>query len=467
MLDDVRFGLVSTVITKDLSRFGRNHIEMGIYTDILFSEMDVRFIAIHDGVDTFYGESDFAPLRNIMNEWVSRDTSNKVRAVIKARAAAGERLCNCPPYGYKVNPKDSKQWRIDENAAIIVRRIFQWCMTGLGPAQIARRLREEKVYTPTVYFHKQGRKTTNQLPRDYYCWSGSTVARILERQEYLGHTVNFKTYRKSYKDAKTRLNPPEEWLVLENTHDPIIEKEIFEIVQRLRQTKRRPTRMGDIPLFSGLMECADCGRKMYFCRSISLTKNQECYVCSGSRKTPQLCSTHYIREVTLEQRVLDNLNYVLGLVKADRVGFMESILNSSLEKRKQEVIFQKSELSQLEGRVVELDSIIKQVYEDGVFGRLPSERFQTLLAAYEMEQSVLKGRVGIVSAKLNQDETEVINVERFLEALAKFEADPTLKPDVVRELVFKIAVHAPDKRTGKRAQALDIYYNFGINCLKQ
>lgn len=324
-----------------------------------------------------------------------------------------------------------------------------------------------KIYTPTVYFHKQGRKTTNQLPRDYYCWSGSTVARILDRLEYLGHTVNFKTYRKSYKDVKTRLNPPEEWMVIKHTHEPIIENDIFEIVQRLRQTRRRPTLMGNIPLFSGLMECADCGRKMYFCRSISLSENQECYVCSGSRKTPQLCSAHYIREVTLEQRVLENLNYVLGLVKADRVGFIESILHSSMDKRKQEVVFQKSELAQLECRIAELDNIIKHIYEGNVFGRLPNERFQMLLAGYETEQSVLKGRVGIVSAKLNQDETEVANVERFLKALAIFEADPTLKPDVLRELVFKIAVHAPDKRTGKKTQEIDIYYNFGINCIKE
>ena len=266
LVEKIENGEVATLIVKDMSRLGRDYLRVGLYTDVLFPEKGVRFIAISNGVDSAnQQENDFTPFLNIINEWYCRDTSKKIRAVMKSKGEAGEHLCTNPPYGYMKDPDNKKRWLVDETAAGVVKRIFALCLDGYGPSQIARILKEDKVLTPTVHFLQTGRATRNTPPDNLYSWTGDTIADILERPEYQGHTVNFKTYKQSYKSKKTCYNPIEKQLVFENTHEAIIDVDTWERVQELRKNKRRPTRTGKTNLFSGIVRCADCGEKLYYC----------------------------------------------------------------------------------------------------------------------------------------------------------------------------------------------------------
>ena len=263
LLERIENGKVSALIVKDMSRLGRDYLKVGFYTEVLFVEKGVRFIAINNGIDSAnQTDSDFTPFLNIINEWYAKDTSKKIRAVMKSKGEAGEHLCTNPPYGYMKDPDNKKRWIVDEAAAEVVKRIFTLCLEGFGPSQIARILKEDKVITPTIHFQQTGRATRNTPPDNPYHWTGDTVADILERPEYQGHTVNFKTYKESYKSKKTCYNPKEKQLVFENTHEAIIDADTWERVQELRKNKRRPTRTGKTNLFSGIVRCADCGEKL-------------------------------------------------------------------------------------------------------------------------------------------------------------------------------------------------------------
>ena len=266
MIADVEAGKVKRVIVKDMSRLGRDYLQVGMYTEIFFPEHDVHFIAVNDGVDSNQEDNEFTPFRNIINEWYAKDTSKKIRAVKRSKGMAGEHIGSHPPYGYMKNPENKKEWIIDEEAAEVVREIFRLCVGGYGPTRIAHILTERKILCPTYYALEKGGKPRTALPADKYTWNGPVVAKILDRMDYLGHTVNFKTHVKSYKVHKTIYNSPDQWKVFEGTHEAIIDKETFEIVQKIRAGKRRPTRMGEMPMFSGLLYCADCGRKLSFHR---------------------------------------------------------------------------------------------------------------------------------------------------------------------------------------------------------
>lgn len=458
MMTDIEAGLVGMVVVKDMSRFGRNYLEVGLYTEIRFPEMGVRFVAVNDGVDSDdQMGNDFTPFRNIINEWYAKDTSKKIRAVFRNKGMSGQRLGVHAPYGY-IKGEDG-HLLLDEETAPVVKLIFQLCVEGNGPGKIARMLREREIPTPgTIIFQRTGR--TNHYYPDSPCrWSEETIQQILEQDAYIGRTTNFKTTRLSYKSKKTILNPPDKWAVFENTHEAIIDNETWAIVQKIRAQRNRPTRLGEMGLFSGVAYCADCGARMYHHRCKTLTKEQENYTC-GNYRSRKPCTAHYIRAVVLEELVLQNLQRVVAYAQEDEDEFVRRVMENKTAVQKAEREQARRKLEKQERRIGELDRIIQQLYEDRVAGALSAERFAKLSEGYEKEQEALKQ-----SSKELQDivaavETQAVNVQSFLKIVRKYTAPTELTPALLREFVEKVVVHAPDKSSGQRIQRIDVHYNF-------
>lgn len=467
MMEDVEAGRVKTIIIKDMSRFGRDYLKVGFYTEVLFPEKGIRFIAINNGIDSEnQQDSDFTPFLNIINEWYAKDTSKKIRAVMRSKAQAGEPLTSNPPYGYIKDPEDPKHWIIDEEAAEVVRRIFRMCMDGIGPQKIAAALERDKVMVPTAYAQSKGRKTACKTPvKSPYFWNSRTVCKILDKLEYIGHTVNFRTFRKSYKQKKKLDNAPENWLIFENTHEAIIDECTFETVQRLRENKRRPVKQDTPPLFSGLLVCADCGQKLYFSRGKSLTREQENYFCSSYRRRTMDCTAHYIRAVVLEKLVRDDLRSVMAFVQEREDEFFRLTMETTLQEQQQVTAQKKRDLIAANSRIAELDMFIKRIYEDNVRGKISDDRFIKMTAAYEAEQKDLEAIAKELEAELSKQEKHSINLDQFVEAVKRNMDFSELTPTMLNELIEKIVIHAPDKSSGKRVQQVDIYYNFGVGML--
>ena len=443
-----------------MSRLGRDYLKVGFYTEVLLVEKGVRFIAINNGIDSAnQTDSDFTPFLNIINEWYAKDTSKKIRAVMKSKGEADEHLCTNPPYGYMKDPDNKKRWIVDEAAAEVVKRIFTLCLEGFGPPQIARILKEDKVITPTIHFQQTGRATRNTPPDNPYHWTGDTVADILERPEYQGHTVNFKTYKQSYKSKKTCYNPKEKQLVFENTHEAIIDKETFEIVQKIRSGKRRPTKMGDMPMFSGLLYCADCGSKMTFHRQMAQSAEKHNFVCSNYRHNSKSCTMHYIRNVVVEQIVLENLKEVIRYVSDYEDEFVQMVMDTDMRQRNKELLQKKKRLTEIHSRIQELDKIFQRIYEDNISGKLSDERFMKLSRGYEEEQHTLQEEQTSLEKELQKEEKQSVDVKQFLSVVRKYTNLTELTPEIVHEFIDKIIVHAPDKSSGKRLQEIEIIYN--------
>ena len=339
MIADIEAGLVKRVIIKDMSRLGRDYLQVGMYTEIMFPEHDIHFIAVNDGVDSTQGDNEFTPFRNIINEWYAKDTSKKIRAVMKVKGNAGEHLTTLPPYGYMKSPDNKKLWVRDEEAAAVVYEIGLYVMDGFGPSQIARKLTERRILTPAAYYASSGRKASNIKRGLPYAWDASTVADIMDRwREYLGHTVNFKTRKKSYKSKKVIHNPESEWLIFENTHDPIWTEAIADAARAARQTRRRPTKMGEMGMFSGMMFCADCGSVMYQCRATNFRREQEYYLCAGYRKSRDFCGqTHSIRTVILEELILENLREIVSFASRSKDEFVRLVMDNDLRQRDRDI----------------------------------------------------------------------------------------------------------------------------------
>ena len=458
MIGDIEAGLVNMVIVKDMSRFGRNYLEVGLYTEIRFPEMGVRFIAVNDGVDSDdQMGNDFTPFRNIINEWYAKHTSKKIRAVFRNKGMSGQRLAVNAPYGY-IKGEDG-HLLVDEETAPVVELIFQLCVEGNGPGKIARMLKEREIPTPgTITFQRTG-QTSRYFPDDPCRWNPATVLSILGQDAYLGRTTNFKTTKLSYKSKKTVINSPDKWAVFEGTHEAIIDKETWEIVQKSREHRRRPTKMGEMGLFSGLAYCADCGAKLYHHRSITLTKEQESYICSNYQSRKK-CTAHYIRAVVLEQLVLQNLQRVVAYAQEDENEFVRRVMENKTAVQRAEQEQAKRKLEKQERRISELDRIIQQLYEDRVSGALSAERFAKLSGGYEKEQEELKQSAKELQAIVNTIETQAVNVQSFLKIVRKYTAPTELTPALLREFVEKIVVHAPDKSSGHRTQRIDVHYNF-------
>lgn len=413
MMADIEDGKVATVITKDLSRLGRDYLKTGELIEMVFPDYDVRYIAVNDNVDTAKSENELLAFKNIFNDWYARDCSKKIRAVFRAKGQSGKHLCP-PVYGYKKSDTDKNLWVIDEPAAEVVRKIFKLCIAGYGPVQIARILTEQGIPTPTAYALSQGRDNGRHNAKTYR-WGANTITHILERLEYCGHTVNFRTKMKSYKVHKIVYNPQDEWQIFENTQEPIISQQTFDLVQELRKHKRRPQKMQTVNPFAGMVYCADCGEKMYLSRRKNERPEQEHMRCSTYAKEQNKCTVHYIRTCVLNEIVLGELN-----------------------------------------------KLFTRLYEDNVLGRLSDERFTMMSAGYEEEQAKLKATVAELTAFVETAEQKSSDVTAFLKVVHKYEHIETLTPEIMHELIDKIIVHEPNKSSGKRVQDVEIHFRFDV-----
>ena len=459
MIADVEAGKVKRIIVKDMSRLGRDYLQVGMYTEIFFPEHDVHFIAVNDGVDSNQEDNEFTPFRNIINEWYAKDTSKKIRAVKRSKGMAGEHIGSHPPYGYMKNPENKKEWIVDEEAAEVVREIFRLCVEGYGPTRIAHILSERKILCPTYYALEKGGKPRTTLPADRYAWNAPVVAKILDRMDYLGHTVNFKTHIKSYKNHKKIDNSPDEWKVFEGTHEAIIEKETFEIVQKIRAGKRRPTRMGEMPMFSGLLYCADCGSRMTFHRETNASPDSYNFCCGNYRSSTSTCSMHYIRNVVVERIVLENLKEVIHYVSNYEDEFVRMVMDADMRQKDRELARKKRRLVEIQKRIGELDMIFQRIYEDNITGKLSDERFMKMSKGYEAEQHTLQDEADMIQDELQQEEKKSVDVKRLLAVVKKYTDLTELTPEILREFVDRIIVHAPDKSSGRRLQEIEIIYN--------
>ncbi len=458
MIRLVEAGKVKTVIVKDMSRMGRDYLKVGYYTESFFAERDIRYIAINDGVDSDKGDNDFTPFRNLFNDFYARDTSKKIRAVMRAKGNAGEHLCTNPPYGYMKDPADKKKWIVDEEAAKIVKRIFDLCIAGKGPMQIAKLLTAQHVLTVKAHYAQRDGKP---LPEKPYQWSPKSVAGILERPEYTGCTVNFKTYSKSHKLKKRLHNAPENQRIFSNTQPAIIDEQVFARVQELRENKRRPAKQAERQgLFSGLLYCADCGSKLHFATGKNMTPQQDCYRCSRYKSNTGDCTMHFIREETLKQFVLQRIFDVTALFFDDAMAFEEAAKKQRFQEAEKEAKRRKREISQAEKRIVELDRIFKRIYEDDISGAISHERFLKLSADYEAEQKELTEQVKTWREAVETFEQDQADFASFAAIVRKYVGIRELTPTIVNEFVKKIIVYAPDKSSGHRRQKVELVWNF-------
>ena len=463
MLAEIEAGRVGILLTKDLSRLGRNSAMVGLYTTYTFPQNGVRYIAINDGFDTsdqFSLNNDMAGIRNWFNEFFARDTSRKIRAVNKAKGERGVPLTVNAPYGYMKDPADPKHWIVDPEAAAIVKRIFSMCMEGRGPSQIATQLTNERVLNPSAYKCRKGTPGSGRQPEDPYCWSSGTVVRILERREYTGCTVNFRTYTNSIWDRKQRRNPPEKQLVFPDTHEAIIEEDVFERVQAIRQKRHRRTKTGISTMFSGLVYCADCGARMHYNAKGNGREDQAFFECSTYHKRKGDCSGHYIREAVLSQMVLKHIQAVTGFILFHENHFRR-VMHEQHEARSQEEIRSlRKQLERAEKRIAELKRLFMKTYEDNAAGRLNDERYEMLSTAYETEQKQLEVEVMRIGETISRQEQQAESLEQFIRRIKSraMEIDH-LDGTILHELIERIEVGAPDKSSGRRVQHIHIRYS--------
>ena len=449
---------VSTLIVKDLSRLGREYSYMGRLQDFIFSAYDVRFIAINDDVDSAKGENDFAVFKNVFIDYYAKDTSKKIRAVVKMRGEAGEHIASNPPYGYIKDPENKKKWIVDEESVKVVRRSFDLCIAGKGPMQIAKILTADKVLTVTAY---NARQKGWAMPDNLYQWCAKSVAGILERQEYTGCTVNFKTYTKYLKFKKRMENPKENQRVFEDTQSAIIERGQWERVQALRANKRRPTKTGKTSIFSGLVYCADCGAKLYYCTCNTYRDDsQDHFVCSNYKSNTGSCKIHYIREVTLYKRVLECIQGTLTYVRLFRDDFTQEMLAQDEASRKAELAQKRKALSGAQKRMEDLDKIIQRLYEDFVLGKLSDLRSQKLSAQYEAEQAEIQHLAISLEREIENEAGQIADVGRFLQLADRYSDLQDLDASTVNELIEKIVIHSPEKIGGKKHVTIEIYFTY-------
>ncbi|GER69776.1 recombinase [Weizmannia acidilactici] len=457
----VEEGRIGTIIVKDMSRLGRDYLKVGYYTEVLFPGSDIRFIAINNNVDSAnQQDSDFTPFLNIINEWYAKDTSKKIRAVFKSKGQSGKPLCTNPPYGYIKDPEDKTRWIVDEEAAKVVREAFRLCMQGYGPSQIAKEFTRRRIMNPTAHARKNGINIPdNRGHDDDYVWRGSTIVHMLSRQEYLGHTVNFKTYRKSYKQKKQMKNDPSEWMIFKNTHEAIIEESVFEVVQRIRDGRRRLTPMGEMPLLSGMMFCADCGNKLYQVRGRGWEHEKEYFVCATYRKIKGGCSSHQIRNAVVEELLLDGIRRVTAFARECEEDFVEMVTKKTRSELDKSMRDSRRESEQAQARIAKLDEIIQRLYEDNIEGKISDERFAKMTANYEAEQQALEKRVTELKSIMTEDKESALNVDHFLSLVRKYTDIKELTAEIIREFVEKIYVYKAERIDGRRVQRIKIVWN--------
>ena len=461
MISDMENGEIGIIVTKDLSRLGRNQLHTGLYIEERFPMFGVRYIAINDNVDTDSSESnDLMPFKNLFNEWFIRDTSRKIRAVLKAKAERGERLGTRTPYGYRKDP-DTKKLIVDEEAAAIVRRIFAMCAGGSGPSQIARILKKEQILTPTMYAYTRYGITHTCLDTAHpYNWSDSAIANLLENEIYLGNTVNMKYSTKSYKDKRRVEHPREECMVFENTHPALITREVWDMVQRVRKNKRRLTKMEEQNKYSGLVFCADCGSNMVLHRAHTMSASYNHFTCRTYKKDGEACTGHYIRECVLDEIVLEDLRRVTSAAREHPEKFAAYIGSKQSAELQREIRRQEKELAAMRKRKAELDAIFKKLYEDSVLGRITTEQFQMLSGSYTEEQNLITVGIPQKENEIQRLRETVSGTDSFLDKAKRYTDITELTPELLRLFIERIVVHEKEVKWSKHApQTVEIYYN--------
>ncbi len=480
MIAGIEDGSIVTVIVKDMSRIGRDYLQVGFYTEVMFKEKEVHFIAIANGVDNQKRESsEFAPFLNIMNEWYIRDSSRKVTTVLRARGMEGKHTTNNAIYGYRKSEEDKNQWVIDEEAAEVVRRIYRMSLEGKGPYEIARILSEEQIERPSYYLAKRGLGTcrSNNNTATPYVWRGATVSDILSKPEYMGHTVNFRSYKESYKDKRAKKTPKEDWVIFKNTQEAIVSEEMWNKVQGLRKTARRTDTVGEANPFTGLLYCADCGAKMYNHRGgAGRARNwkgelngkrrpdRDEYNCSTYNLSRQSydkqCSQHYIRTEVVRKLVLETIKAVSDYVITNEEEFINRIYSSSRDKQKESIKFLKRKIAQDTKRVNELNMLMKKLYEDNISGKLSDKRFEFMLSEFENEQDTLEISMENAKAEIEKYESDTVRADKFIELVKRYTDFSELTTPMLNEFVEKILVHEADYSSGERVQEVEIYLNF-------
>ena len=480
MVAGIEDGSIGTVIVKDMSRIGRAYLQVGFYTEVMFKEKEVHFIAIANGVDNQKRESsEFAPFLNIMNEWYIRDSSRKVTTVLRARGMEGKHTTNNAIYGYRKSEEDKNQWVIDEEAAEVVRRIYRMSLEGKGPYEIARILSEEQIERPSYYLAKRGLGTcrSNNNTATPYVWRGATVRDILSKPEYMGHTVNFRSYKESYKDKRAKKTPKEDWVIFKNTQEAIVSEEMWNKVQELRKTVRRTDTVGEANPFTGLLYCADCGAKMYNHRGgAGRARNwkgelngkrrpdRDEYNCSTYNLSRQSydkqCSQHYIRTEVVRKLVLETIKAVSDYVITNEEEFINRIYSTSRDKQKESIKSLKRKIAQDTKRVNELNMLMKKLYEDNISGKLSDKRFEYMLNEFENEQDTLEISMENAKAEIEKYESDTVRADKFIELVKRYTDFSELTTPMLNEFVEKILVHEADYSSGERVQEVEIYLNF-------
>ena len=462
MMKEVEAGNVEYLCIKDMSRMGRDYLKVGQIMEIL-RQRGVRLIAINDGVDSARGDDDFTPFRNIMNEYYARDTSRKIRSTFQSKGKSGKHLTGTVIYGYLWN-EARDQWLVDPEAADVVKRIFAMTIEGYGPYQIASKLKEEKVLIPSAYLAQHGEGVNkNKTFKDVYGWGSSTICNILEKREYLGHTINFKT-RKHFKDKKSHYVPEDEWTIFENTHEAIIDQQTFDLVQKIRGNVRRyPDGWGEAAPLTGLLYCADCGGKMYVHRTNNGKRISQ-YTCSQYSKVPvgKLCTTqHRINEDVVLSLVSEMLKAIAEYAKHDRAEFVRVVQEAQSSQQTTEVRKQRTRLATAKQRVSELEVLLCKIYEDNILGKLSDSRYATLDAQYEKEQSELTAEISVLEKAVKSYEKHEKDADRFIALIDKYENFDKLTIAMLNEFIEKILVHERDRKGSiQTTQEVEIYFNF-------
>ncbi|OQB26102.1 MAG: hypothetical protein BWY11_00052 [Firmicutes bacterium ADurb.Bin182] len=458
---------VATIIVKDMSRLGRNYLLVGQYTEMVFPSYGIRFIAVNNNVDSLYGDNDFTPFMNLFNDFYAKDTSRKIRAVVKSKAERGERVATRAPYGYKKDENDPKKRIVpDEDVAPIVQRIFSLCAGGKGPSQIARQLKKEQILTPgNYYYSKTGVRLTGVDTTRPYDWSNTTVASILEGEVYLGHTISLQSTTISYKNKKRIERPKAEQLRFENTHEPLVTRETWDIVQDIRKHKRRRANMAEQNMFSGLVYCADCGGTMVLHRAHTMDAVKNNFMCSTYKKRGKdKCTAHYIRENQLAEIILDDLRRVTHFARQQEALFVQHINQKNSTETRREIERLQRELDTMRRRDTELSTLFKRLYEDNVLGRVTSEQFRILSADYNSEQNSLKERIPQAVERINKLQESISNVSRFVEKAKRYTEIPELTGELLHLFIERIEVGERGERYSRTAEQKIVirYRDIGI-----
>lgn len=473
VIEMIEAGRVSCLVVKNLDRMGRDHLRVGLYME-MFRERGVRFVAVNDGIDTLLGEDDFTPFRAILAEWYAKDCSRKVKAVFNSKGNNGKPLCTTPIYGYLKDPLDKNKRIIEPEAAAVVRRMFQMTIDGMGPFQIARQFCTESIERPSYYYVRMGLlPDSKRCDHDRkYNWDGSAVSKLIRNPAYKGDMVNFKTTKPSYKNHRSVANPPDKWVVVEDYYPAIVDKQTWELAQKLLHTRRRPV-FGESNPLTGLLFCAQCGAKMTNRRHIKdygdengvgRTYRDDNYECSTNRihgaRFISKCSLHFVTSATIRTLILETIKRVSLYARENEAEFAEKLREASTIKQANEAKDNKRQLAKNERRIAELDVLFRKIYEDNAIGKLSDERFEIMSRDYEQEQLSLRAQSAELQVKLNEYEADSQSAAKFLALARKYPAFDELTPQMLAEFVDKVYVHEADKSSGERRQQIDIHLNF-------